>query len=324
MENDFSGLKKKENVLYAHGDCGDLCLLGFYLKDFITKNNITTIIHGTGKARTKIDFSLYPDLQKLGIDKVYELAAEAETMKIENINHFCKTEFDLIPDFYMGYPEQVNKFIDDYKFDYNIFVDRKINKIDKVGLFRYSAANKEWIQKNRPYEEWFEVEKWLKEKGYDCVIVGKDDPLPNECGFEDYRGKLSLRESLNLLCSCKKVICIQSWPSTVCQHYAPAYCIFDRDWLVLSRLWEFRYFGRASEQFFPLFHDDWVRSLKKIFEKPLDFSVKKVYNGVETETISIIKGSEKKSGNINNKLSLVCANQRYALRNALKMTRGFR
>ncbi|MFH1161984.1 MAG: hypothetical protein V1696_01780 [Candidatus Jorgensenbacteria bacterium] len=112
-------------------------------------------------------------------------------------------------------------------------------KNNTIGLFRWSGFHTHYFLRNRPYEEWEIIEKFLVEKGFECILFGYDDLLPNKNGFADYRKKLTVYETLKKMAQCSLLISTSSFPPLFCQYYIPCLVLSDpRDIENLKEKWE--------------------------------------------------------------------------------------
>ena len=98
----------------------------------------------------------------------------------------------------------------------------------KAVIIRYSAWHNHFMGRNRPYAEWFRIERELIKYGYGVTILGIDDPHPNKNNLVDLRGKLNVREVLDYTKDAS--ICITPatflyvWSQFVC----PTFVLSDR------------------------------------------------------------------------------------------------
>ena len=79
-------------------------------------------------------------------------------------------------------------------------------QINKAIIFRYSGYHGHFFGRNRPIEDWVQIERKLLDYGYDVYLLGKDDSMSNPNNLIDLRGKFTVRELLQF--SSDSSICI--------------------------------------------------------------------------------------------------------------------
>ena len=106
-------------------------------------------------------------------------------------------------------------------------------------IFRYSGYHKHCPKRNRPYEEWKQIEENLLSKGYIVYLLGKDDTMPLTEGVIDLRNTMNVLEVLDF--SKDASICISTttfiyvWQQFVC----PTYVFADPcDVNTLNKIWK--------------------------------------------------------------------------------------
>jgi len=110
-----------------------------------------------------------------------------------------------------------------------------------VGLFRRSAFHSHVPERNRPQEEWQEVEKMLAERGYEMTLFGHDDDMANSCNVTDYRGKLSIYETIKKMASCARLISVTTFLPIFCQFFIPCHVLVaPSDVEPVKKLWRMR------------------------------------------------------------------------------------
>lgn len=77
----------------------------------------------------------------------------------------------------------------------NISID-KPKDLRKAVIFRYSSWHNHFLERNRPFFEWNQIEQKLLDTGYQVTLLGLEDPMPITSGVTDFRRKLNLHEIL--------------------------------------------------------------------------------------------------------------------------------
>jgi len=96
-----------------------------------------------------------------------------------------------------------------------------------VALFRWSGFHNHYQLRNRPWNEWREIERLLIRLGKRPLLFGWDDPMPFEQGIIDLRRKLSVYETLLHIARCNLLISTVTFAPLFCQHYIPCLVLSD-------------------------------------------------------------------------------------------------
>ena len=110
---------------------------------------------------------------------------------------------------------------------------------NKAIIFRYSGWHRHFPKRNRPIEEWNQIEQYLLKSGYIVHLLGYDDILPVNNNITDWRKKFTIRECLDF--SKDASICITTttflyvWMQFIC----PTMVLCDAgDVQGLNRYWK--------------------------------------------------------------------------------------
>jgi len=96
-----------------------------------------------------------------------------------------------------------------------------------VALFRWSGFHNHYQLRNRPWDEWREIERLLIKLGKRPLLFGWDDSMPFEKGIIDLRRRLDLYHTLFLLARCNLLISTVTFALLYCQHYIPCLVLSD-------------------------------------------------------------------------------------------------
>lgn len=69
----------------------------------------------------------------------------------------------------------------------------------KAVIFRKSGWHGHFPERNRPIEEWMQIERYLLDSGYTVYLLGYDDEMPNPNNLIDLRKKMSVYEILDFV-----------------------------------------------------------------------------------------------------------------------------
>lgn len=117
----------------------------------------------------------------------------------------------------------------------------------RVCLMRRSHQHGHFPLRNRPYEEWYEIESFLVEEGFYPEIIGLDDPMPNKHDLPDYRGLLSPLQTLERCLGAELIISTATFVPVYTNHYVPTLVLSDPgDIRDLEEKW---YHGRFARVF---------------------------------------------------------------------------
>lgn len=95
----------------------------------------------------------------------------------------------------------------------------------RIALFRWSGFHRHHWCRNRPSEEWLEIQNTLQIHGKTPVLFGWDDPLPAGRGVIDLRRRLSVHETLMHMADCEFLISTTSFPPLFCQHFIQCFVL---------------------------------------------------------------------------------------------------
>lgn len=110
-----------------------------------------------------------------------------------------------------------------------------------VALFRRSAFHSHVPERNRPQNEWQEVEDMLSNQDYEMALYGYDDDLANTHNVTDYRGKLSIYGTLKSVAGFERVISVATFLPVFCQFFIPCYVLVaSSDVEAVKKLWRMR------------------------------------------------------------------------------------
>lgn len=95
----------------------------------------------------------------------------------------------------------------------------------KAVIFRRSAWHNHFPQRNRPVNEWLEIEQNLYDKGYTVFLFGLEDKMPTSPFVKDYRGKLGVRDILKLSKDASLCITVATFLYQWTQHICPTFVL---------------------------------------------------------------------------------------------------
>lgn len=202
---DFSDIKKLMKppcndyiVVRINGLFGDTlhaaCKFNYFKKLYPRNNWI--IIHEYGQFdRVEQCLPFFRHLYESGLLKYYffnkYFGSSRITRELRQLLNSLKIPNYKICD---GYVFQTKPKILTYP-DINVQIPEKKDP-KKAIIFRRSAWHGHFPERNRPYSEWYKIEKKLLECGYTVYLLGYDDDMNVTDGVVDLRKKMKVHEIL--------------------------------------------------------------------------------------------------------------------------------
>jgi hypothetical protein len=195
MLHDFSNELKLNGRncigLWLQGLLGDTILASTYFRELISKypNKKWIIVHSykeKNKTQVVLDLLLpYFDNGQIK-EYVYHFLPRCLPMPREVVDLFVRCGVDDVEELsFAGFDKsKLTEPALGFNFDKP--------KLNKVILMRQSTWNPHFLERNRPYEEWHEIEKTLLEAHRIPHFIGIEDTMPIIAGI-DLRNRLSIR-----------------------------------------------------------------------------------------------------------------------------------
>jgi hypothetical protein len=96
-----------------------------------------------------------------------------------------------------------------------------------VAIFRHSNFHLHYQQRNRPWGEWRIIEEFLLKNEFRVVLFGWDDFMPCSSGIIDYRRKLGIHKTLEILSQCRFLVSTVTFVPLYCQFFVPCFVLSD-------------------------------------------------------------------------------------------------